>query len=270
MQENETPEQNSAEWEAPPPPPSESAPEQPKMSEAGTLGSIFFEPEATFKDLRRKPRFILAGILVALLVTAYTFGLTYKIGEEGMRRFMVEQIDKNPQADSMTAEQKSKAVELQMTIQKYTSFAVPIFVFISFVIGGLFYWLGAKAFGGTGTFLQNMSVWIYSSVPPTVISMIATFIVMAFKSADDIDLAASQRGLVHANLGLLVGKEHPVLATLVSTFDLFSIWGWILAAIGLSVVNKLSKGSAWTLVILIVLIGVGFRVVGSVFSGNPS
>ena len=43
--------------------------------------------------------------------------------------------------------------------------------------------------------------------------MIANFIVMAFKSADDIDLAASQRGLIHANLGFFVGKEHPIIGT---------------------------------------------------------
>ena len=42
-----------------------------------------------------------------------------------------------------------------------------------------------------------------------------------------------------------------------NTFGVFEIWGWILAAIGLSVVNKLSKGAAWTIVILIVLIGLG-------------
>jgi hypothetical protein len=269
MQENETTEQNAGEFEPPPPPPSEVV-EQPQMSEAGTIASLFFEPEATFKDLKRKPRFIIAGIIFALLVTAYTFGVAYKVGEAGMRRFMTEQIDKSPQADSMSPEQKTKAVDLQMTIQKYTRFAIPIFVFIGFLIGGLLYWLGAKAFGGTGTFLQNMSVWIYSGIPPTIVAMIANFIVMAFKSADDIDLAASQKGLVQANLGFLVGKEHPLLATFLGTFDVFSIWGWILAAIGLTVINKMSKGAAWTLIILIVLIGLGFRIVASIFSGNPS
>ncbi len=157
-----------------------------------------------------------------------------------------------------------------MTISKYSRYAVPVFIFISFLIGGLLYWLGAKAFGGTGTFTQNMSVWVYSGFPPVVISMIANFIVLALKSADDIDLAASQRGVIHANLGFLIGKEMPVLSTLLSTFDVFAIWGWILAAIGLTAVNRISKGSAWTLVILIVLIGVVFRVVGAIFSGNPS
>ena len=269
QEENELTQQNT-EWKAPPPPPSELAPEQAQISEIGTLGTIFIEPETTFKDLKRKPRFIIAGIIIALLVFAYTFGVASKVGEAGMRTFITEQIDKSPQADSLSKEQKEGAVNMQMTIGKYTRFAVPIFVFVSFFIGGLLYWAGAKAFGGTGTFMQNVSVWVYSGFPPAVVSMIANFIVLVFKSVDDIDLAASQRGLVHANLGFFIGKEHPVLATLLSTFDVFAIWGWILAAIGLTVINKMSKASAWTLVMLIVLIGLGFRVVGAIFSGNPS
>ena len=245
--------------------------EAPEISEVGSLGTIFFEPERTFKDFKRKPRFVIAAIIIALLVTAYTLGLGYKIGEAGFRSFVAEQIDKSPRADSLTAEQKANAIDLQVTISKYTRFAIPVFVFISFVIGGLLYFLASKAFGGTGTFLENMSVWIYAGLPPAIISMIANFVVLALKSADDIDLAESQRGLLHANLSFLVdGKAHAMIATFLSTFDFFAVWGWILAAIGLSTVNKLSKASSWTIVMLLVLVGLGFRLIQSALSGNPS
>lgn len=245
--------------------------EAPEISELASLGTIFFEPERTFKDFKRKPRFVVAGIIIALLVMAYTLGVNYKVGEAGMRSFIAEQIDKSPQAGSLSPEQKSDAIELQMTISKYTRYAVPIFVFISFVIGGLIYWLASKAFGGNGTFLENLAVWVYSGLPPAILSMIANFAVLAFKSVDEIDLAASQRGLLNANLGFFIdGKAHPMIATVLSTFDFFAIWGWILAVIGLTAVNKLSKASSWTIVLLLVLVGLGFRLVGAAFSGNPS
>ncbi|MFT3745385.1 MAG: Yip1 family protein [Pyrinomonadaceae bacterium] len=243
----------------------------PKMGVVSTLINIFFDPGETFKDLKIKPRFVVAGLIIALLVGIYSFGLAMKVGETGMRTFISEQIDKSPQAGSLSPEQKKNAVDLQMNIGKYTRFAVPIFVFISFFIGALLYWLGSKAFGGTGSFMQNLSVWVYSGFPPAVIGMIGNFIVMAVKSADEIDLATSQRGLLNANPGFFIdGKSMPIVATLLSTFDLFAIWGWILAAIGLSTVNKMSKGASWALVILIILIGLGFRLLGAVFSGNPS
>jgi len=259
------------EWQEPPPPEKIRAEEPPQMSEAATLGNIFFDPSGTFEDLRRKPRFVMATIIIALFITAYSFGLYYKVGDEGIRRFIVEQIDKNPRADSMTAEQKNAAVNMQLTIQKVVRYAVPVFVVISMLIGGLIYWGGAKAFGGTGNFLHGLSVYVYSSLPPTVIGMLASFIVMIFKSADEIDLAASQRGLVHANPGILMdGKAMPVLTTLISVVDLFAIWGWVLAAIGLQKTNKISSGSAWTITIILALIGILFRLVGAYFSGNPN
>jgi hypothetical protein len=252
---------------APPAAPSEA----PEMSEIATVTNIFFEPGRTFEDLRRKPRFIIGSLIIVLFVTAYGLGLYYKVGEAGMRRFMIEQIDKSPQAQSMSSEQKAGAVDMQMKIQGVVRYLIPVFVIISLLIGGLVYWLGTKAFGGSGGFLHSLSVWIYSSIPPTVLSMIGSFIVMAIKSADEIDIGASQRGLVHANPSILIdGKAHPIIATLIGTLDIFMIWGWILAAIGLRVTNRLSSGSAWALVIILAFIGLLFRIIGSIFSGNPS
>lgn len=243
----------------------------PEMSEVATVTNIFFEPGRVFEDLRRKPRFIVGSLIIVLLITAYGFGLYYKVGEAGMRRFMVAQIDKSPQTQNMSSEQKTAAVDMQMKIQSVVRFLIPVFVIISLVLGGLLYFLGTKAFGGTGGFMQSLSIWVYSSIPPTVLGMIGSFIVMAIKSADDIDLAASQRGLVNANPSMLVdGKAHPIIATLVGTLDIFMIWGWILAAIGLRITNRLSSGSAWAIVIILGFIGLLLRIVGALFSGNPN
>jgi hypothetical protein len=264
-------EQTSSEWQAPPPPERIEQGEPAQMSEVGTLGNIFFEPGRTFEDLRRKPRYVMAAIIMALLVMGFSIGLQMKVGESGMRSFIADQIEKSPRTSSLTSEQKASAVDLQMKISGYTRYAIPIFVLVAFLIGGLLYWGGSKAFGGDGGFLHGLSAFVYSSFPPTVVGMIANFIVMALKSADDIDLGLSQRSLLNANLGFFIdGHSQPVLATLLSTFDLFAIWGWILAAIGLRITNRLSSGSSWAVVIIIALIGVAFRVIGAVFSGNPS
>jgi hypothetical protein len=243
----------------------------PQMSELSTVLNVFFEPGRVFEDLRRRPRFIIGSVIVALLVTAYTFGLTTKVGEAGVRRAVLEQLEKSPQTASMSQEQKDGVVDMNLKIQKYTSYAVPIIVFISILLGGLFYFLAAKAFGGNGGFLHALSVWVYSSIPPTVVAMIANFLVLFLKSADEIDISASQRGVIHASPGFLLdGKAMPVLTTLVNTLDLFMIWGWVLAAIGLKITNRLSTGSASAVVIIIALIGILFRVVSAFFSGNPT
>jgi hypothetical protein len=263
---------NATEWQAPPPPIDTAAPQEepPQMSEAATLGNIFFSPGETFEDLRRKPRFVFAILVVMVLTSVYSFLFVQKMGEARMKSFMVEQMEKNPQMQSLPPEQKERMIETNTTISGVVRYAIPVFILVSFAIGGLIYWLAAKAMGGSGTYLQGVSTWVYASFPPLVVGLIANFLILLLKSADEIDIATSQRGLVQANPSFLIdGKTMPVLATFLGTIDFFQIWGWILAAIGLQKVMKLSKASAWAIVLILALVGVAFRIVGAFFSGNP-
>ena len=147
-------EHNSAEWQAPPPP-ELIVREEPQMSEVSTLANIFLEPGRTFEDLKTKPRFIIAMVIMALLVTAYGFGLYYKVGDASLRRFFIEQMDRSAQPQGLSAERKNSAVEMQMTIGSLVRFAMPVLVAIVMLIGGLLYWAAAKAFGGTGGFFTG-------------------------------------------------------------------------------------------------------------------
>lgn len=264
---------SESEWEAPPIPEEISAEpeEEAQMSEVATLGNIFLEPGKTFEDLRRKPRFILAFVIIAILSVGFFAAFQQKLGEDRMRRFIATQNERNPQMQAASAEQKEQAVSIALTIQKVTTYALPVILAIAFLLGGLLYWLGSKAMGGSARFTHGLSVFLYSSLPPTVVAQIANFIILFLKPADEIDIAASQRGLVNANPTLFFdGKEMPVLTTLISTIDVFVIWGLVLAAIGLRKVARISSGSAWAVVLIITLIGITLRVVSAFFNGIPS
>lgn len=259
--------QNEVEWQAPPFPEDNAIAQEPaQMSEIGTLGSIFFEPGATFEDLRRKPRFLIAGFICILLISLFQVMFIQKLGFE---RIVRERLESNSSIQQMKEEDKQKMIEQQSSpmVKTISQIATPIFFVIFFVIGGLIYWLGANAMGGSVRFLQGLSVFVYSSFPPIVISMLANFLILFLKSADEIEISSSQNGLVHANPSFFMdAKSAPVLSAVLATFDLFSIWGWILAAIGLRIVGKISSGGAWAIVIIVALIGVALRVVGALFS----
>ncbi|HXL79637.1 MAG TPA: hypothetical protein VN951_02080, partial [Pyrinomonadaceae bacterium] len=94
-----------------------------------------------------------------------------------------------------------------------------------------------------------------------VVSMILNIVLLFLKSPDDYDIVrASRRGLVQANLGLLIDmKAAPVLGTLLSSIDLFAFYGLFLAALGLKKVGKMSSGAAWGIVLTIWIIGVIVR-----------
>lgn len=271
-EENPVIDEQNEEWQAPPLPEMiVEEKEPPRMSELATLGNIFIEPGAVFEDMRRKPRFIMATLIICILATAFTFALQQRIGEDRYEVFFKQQIEKSSQTASLSAEQKQNAVDMNIVITNGTRYFVPVFILIFFLIGSLLYWLGVKAMGGAITFLQAVSVYVYSSFPPSVVSFIANFIVLFVKSPDEIDIATSQRGVVHANPSMFFsGAEMPVLSTLVSVFDFFVIWGLILAAIGLHKTGRISKGAAWGIVLILTLIGITFRVVAALISGNPA
>ncbi|MBA2605296.1 MAG: YIP1 family protein [Acidobacteria bacterium] len=264
-------EQNQGEWQAPPSPENLKTIQEPaQMSEAATLGSIFFEPGRTFEDLRRKPRFILAAAIMIILGTTYIFLFANKVGDAGFRRLAAEQLDKSAQTQSLSSEQKQQSIEISMTANRVTRYFVPLFIIIALALGGLFYWLGSKAMGGSASFLHGVSTWVYSTFPPTIVGSIANFIILFIKPVDEIDVATGQRGLVNANPSFFIdGAQSPVLATLLGTFDFFLIWGWILAAIGLQKLGKISSGSAWAIVLIIALLGITFRIITALFTGIP-
>lgn len=246
--------------------------EQPRMSEISTLFNIFIEPSNTFEDLRRKPRFILALLISAVLFGSFMFGLVNKIPESQVRDLITQQMEKSPWAAQISKEDKAKNIEGQVSFMKYTPFIAPLFMLVFSFIGGLVYFLGAKAFGGVGGYLHGLSVWVYSQFAPTAVAMIANLIVLVLKPAEEIDLLRAQKtGLLNLNLSFLSDPStQPVLTTILSVFDVFLIWGWILAVIGLSVTNRLSKAATAALVIILALLGISFRVIGAFMSGAPS
>lgn len=262
-EQNNAGEQTMTEWQAPPPPERivDAGSEPAQMSEAATLGGIFFEPGKTFDDLRRKPRFLMASLIIILIVTAFNAFFIQKIGYEKIVR---DRLESSARTQQLPSDQKEQIIQSQSApVWKAISYgAAPIALLIVFALGGLIYWLGANAMGGSARFLHGVSVWVYSSLPPTLVFMLANIIVLLLKSVDDIDIGQAQRGLVQANPSMFIdGKASPVLAAVLSSIDLFAIWGWVLAAIGLQRVAKISPGAAWAIVLILGLIGVALRVV---------
>jgi hypothetical protein len=243
----------------PPPAPLPSADTgTPAMSTAETLSSIFFEPGRTFEALRHRPRFLIAGLLAVLFFTAYYVTFTWRVGAENMARAQIE-----ARSPDMTAEQMEQALSMQSSsiVQAITYASFPIVFAVIFAAGAGLYLLGAMAMAKGMSYKQALAVWVYSSLPPLIISSLLNILLLFLKSKDDIDPAGANQGLARANLALLVNaKEQPVLATVLGSVDLFQFYGLFLAAIGLHKVARLSSGAAWGIVLAIWLVGILIRV----------
>ena len=92
---------------------------------------------------------------------------------------------------------------------------------------------------------------------PLLLQNLISLIILFVKSPDDIDPIKGQRGLAHADLGLLfTPPEHPYLYVLGSTIGLFTIYSLWLTATGLhNAGEKVSKGTAWFVAIALWFLG---------------
>jgi hypothetical protein len=252
---------NTNDYVPPPPPTAGTTPVVPEetMSTGQTLTGMFFEPGRVFTALRDRPRFLAAAIVCTIALMAFTVLFFQRVGFE---RVVTESIDASPRAANMTPEQKEQAIRMQ---------SGPVF-FVALIIaaGAGLYLLGSMLMGRTLGYKQALSVWTYSSMPPIVVSMLLNIILLFLKSPDDFDVVrASRRGLVQANLGLLVDmKASPVLGTLLGSFDVFAFYGLFLAALGLRKVGKMSSGSAWGIVLTIWIVGLIVRMSLAGMMGN--
>jgi hypothetical protein len=254
----------------PPPPPFNPQPDPPKeMSVGETLTGIFFEPGRVFESFRERPRFLVAAIVSTIAIFAFTTIFFQKVGFE---RLITEAVESSPRADQMTAEQKEQSIRIQTgPVVKAIYYASPLIAVAIIIAGGAaLYLLGSMLIGKKLGYKQSLAVWTYSGMPPIIIAMLLNIVLLFIKSPDDYDIVrASRRGLVQANLGVLVDlKASPVLGSLLSSFDLIQFYGLFLAAVGLRKVAKMSSGSAWTIVLAIWSLGVIIRLALAAITGG--
>src|SRR5947207_11300487 len=68
----------------------------PRMSTAGTLTGIFFEPTSVFRNLRAHPQFLAAILLAGIMNAAYATAFVHRLTPERIINFTVEKLEESP------------------------------------------------------------------------------------------------------------------------------------------------------------------------------
>jgi membrane protein, antimicrobial resistance system len=229
-------------WQPPPPPDAQSAPVEtgPDMSTPATLSGIFFEPGRTFDALRKRPRFLVAGLIILFLTIAVTALVFQRID---MGQYIRDKMEQNPRNANQPEDQKEMGVKIGKIIG---AVGIPLSVPITLAAGAALYLLGVMAFGGSISYKRSLAVWAYSSFPPAILATIVAVLVLFLKAADQID----PEHLLVTNPGAFMPTgTSPVVVSFLSQFDILRFYGLFLAAIGLRKVAKISSGSAWGIVL---------------------
>src|SRR5437773_10987396 len=81
---------------------------QATVSPFGRIMGLFFSPKATYEDIVRSPSWLLPVALTTILSVAVSLAINQRIN---WRQFMTQQIEKNPRAAQMSAEQTQPKIE---------------------------------------------------------------------------------------------------------------------------------------------------------------
>jgi hypothetical protein len=209
------------------------APEaQPTISPIGRIIGVFFSPKNTFEDIVRKPGWIMPVVLLTILSIGVGFAINQRIN---WREFMSQQIEKNPRASQLSAEQKEQQIEGGARISPIFTYVfgslgpILIILLVTLVMWGSYNLLaGANASFGTSFAITSHAFLTGLVSSPLFI------LILYLKAPGTVDLDNP----VAANVAAFLPEESAKwLVTLGKQLDIFVIWTLLLLATGFAAVN---------------------------------
>ena len=211
------------------------------MSEAARIAGVFFSPGKAFADIARRPRWWIPVILIALIGTVYLNIFTQRVGWESVIRPAIERL---PNAQTMTAQQREQAIATAARFYKYLGYggsAVGILFYVFIVAVLLMFLFDTMMSAGIG--LKRMMGIVAYGFLPMLIQTLLSMVVLFLKDPEEFNL---QNPLMF-NVGAYLSPDSPAaLRAFASSIDLFSLWIIVLLAIGVSTTaRKMSFGKAF-------------------------
>jgi hypothetical protein len=204
---------------------------QPRLGAFARIVGVFFNPQATCRDIAAAPTWIIPTVLLVVLSTIACIALNQRMD---WRSFMSQQIEKSPQAANMSPEQKEQRIEGGAKISRAVTYFLGVAPAVVILLVAVVMFGSYNLFAGAGaSFSQAMG--IISHVFLTSILSTAIFLLVLFiKPVGTFDLDNP----VATNLGVLVPEDAAKwLMTLGKSIDIFSFWMLILIAVGFAAVN---------------------------------
>lgn len=222
----------------------ETPPEEPaRLGPLQRLMGIIFSPGDTFADVNRKPT-VIAPILIAIaIVVASTAFFSFWVNPDWdriLRPQVKQRIERGGQ--TATQEQIDQGVHYGKIFAKFTPVIVAIFVPIFYLFLAGVFALGMMFIQAKATFKKILSVVAWGGAVTGLINGIVGIIVLLLQDKEtlaNLDPTKSS-GIAPTNLdAILTGMSidlSPVIKTVASSLDIFSIWYMILLAIGLAAI----------------------------------
>jgi hypothetical protein len=223
--------------------------------------NTFFAPSKTFTDLRRSASWWAPFLIIVIVSTLFCYVVDQKVGFRKVSENLIQLQPKQAERiDSLPADQREQAMRRQAVATKMFSYGIPVIALIIYAImtGVLFASIKFAA-NADVKFKTLFALVVYSRLPQLIMSLLAMLSLMAGVSSDAFNIqnpAATNPGY------FLDPSASPILRTLLSSLDVFSIWTMILLAIGITCISKVKRGTSFAIIFgwwfLLLLIRLGW------------
>lgn len=201
----------------------------------GNLFDIYFEPRAAFARIFTKPRVVMAILLQTILGVTFA---TIWLDRMNPREFMKAQMEQNPRIQQMPTEQVERIIDAQAGYMRTWGRVGPVIgpVIIDLIIAGLLLFMFRFFLAADVSFLQSLTTVAWTFAALGLVQTPVMLAVFFLKGEWNVD----PNQVVQANPTLFFepGDLPRWLFSLLSSFDLFSLWTLFLLAVGYAVASK--------------------------------
>ena len=216
---------------------------------------VFTEPTKTFEAINKKPDWLAPLIIVMIITMLFTYFTMPYIMDEKMAE-QQEQLAKK----GLTQEQIDRAQEIGKTIGPIIgivggAIGVVIVILVTVLI---LRFIGNVILSGKGAFENLFAVYTYTALVGTLGLLIKLPLVFSQETYD-----------VHFSVASFLSTEQSktFLYNFLKMFEFFSIWQYILVAIGFAVVYRFSlKKAGWAVAIVFLIYSIIAALLASSFA----
>lgn len=208
-----------------------------QMNFAQRLAGIYFEPTKTFADINRKGSWLGIFIIVSILAMGMSYAITTRIDRETRIRKGLEMSPIKLSEEQKEAAAKAALERPPGIMERFGFIFAPITILIVYAILAAVFLLVFVLMGGGLTFKKTWTVSFWAMGPPGIIMSLLSIVLMYVKDPEKLDIDPASN--VTSNLGVLIAdqKAHPVIASLLSSIDVFSFWNIALLSIGFAALS---------------------------------
>lgn len=196
---------------------------------------VIFSPANVMRDLVNRPRIVFAIFIIAFSVLIYSI-----IRFQPYFEFWMDVAEKG-----MDKESENYLVELQYRVVFFvfgSLISQPFVSLLGWLLGSLVLFAGVKAFKGEGTYKHVLSITGYSYI------IILLFIIIQMFTSFFTGQLFLDTSLANAIKLLEPGMIGTTLYGILRGIDIFTIWRYIVIAIGLIYMSKLEKAKVISIV----------------------